>query len=360
MQSSMESVSVENKAARSGCLSELGWFFSGAVLPIGSLSFYRKASRRKVGIAILFFIVFTLALSTLSTIAMGKSMAMMVGDIHSAYQTGQIPEITIRNGIAEVTGPQPYIVADEQTSSGGIFMAVDTTGQITSIDRSKYYQGILITRSELIVLNEGRLQTLPLSQLNALVGRDPLVIDGNTVSRAWAVFSAFILIVLFFLFFLWKTVVRLMFIALLAVVAWGIGTLIRPRIEFGPFLISGLYAIVPAVYAAQLLNRTGLSILGLETLFLLAFWALGLVASLAQEKFFSADIPVRLWTALLGLPMLIWFIVDTLITIPSPYGQIILWAIVLLTVFALVGLRLYYHLRELEKVPPAPDPGPAA
>ena len=48
---------VEKRTAGAGCLAELGWWLSGAILPMGSLSFYRKAAKRSVASAIIFFSV---------------------------------------------------------------------------------------------------------------------------------------------------------------------------------------------------------------------------------------------------------------------------------------------------------------
>src|SRR5512142_1332323 len=93
-----------------GFLSGLGWFFSGAVLPMGSLGFYRTASKRSVGVAILFFFVFTVFITVLSTISIGASMTSLVDGIHQAYQQGKVPNITISGGIAQVDGPQPNVL----------------------------------------------------------------------------------------------------------------------------------------------------------------------------------------------------------------------------------------------------------
>jgi hypothetical protein len=99
----------EKKAGGPGCLGQVGWFLSGAVLPMGSLSYYRKASQKSVGSAILFFILFTLALSTLSTINVAVNMFSAIKGIQQSYADGEIPEITIANGVAEVSGKQPWI-----------------------------------------------------------------------------------------------------------------------------------------------------------------------------------------------------------------------------------------------------------
>ena len=92
----------ETPAARRGCLGEIGRPFSGAVLPMGSFTYYRRAVQKNVGNAVAFFILFTLALATLSTISIGIAMFSLIGDIQQAYADGTMPEIVIRNGIAEV------------------------------------------------------------------------------------------------------------------------------------------------------------------------------------------------------------------------------------------------------------------
>ncbi len=360
MNPSSELIPKASSNDRPGCLSELGWFAAGAVLPLGSLSFYRKVSKRRVGMAILFFFVFTILITILTTIKMGSSMIGVSQDIRDQYTKGVIPKITIRNGIAEVDGPQPAILVNQRTSSGVIFIAVDTTGQITSIDTSRYTEGILLTRTDLHFLsNTGNYQVIPLSEVNKFFGHDPLLINADTVASVWKMFAVLFSLIIFILLVLWNSVVRLMFIAMFALILWGVASLIRPKIGFAPFIISGLYAIVPAVYLAYLFGRINASFLGLQTLLLVIFWALALVGCLAQEKFFSQEIPARLWMALIGLPMLIWFIVDYFVTIPFPYGELVLFAVALLTGLFLVGLRVYYHIHDLQKLAPA-APGATA
>ncbi len=352
-----EPVAVVESSPRTGFLSELGWLSSGVVLPMGSLWFYRKASQRSVGLAILFFFAFTVMITILSTITIGVSMAGAVRNIRDAYQQGKIPEITIARGVAQVSGPQPAILLDDQTSRGAIFVAVDTTGQISSIDGLRYTQGFLLTRTELHMLNPNQgYQRLPLSQLNQLFSRDPLVINEESVSSAWVTFSAIMTVVIFIGLVLWNSVVRLMIIAMLALIFWGIASLFRLKIGFGPFIITGLYAVVPAIYLSHLFSRSQASFPGLQTILLILFWAVGLVAALSQDKFFAVERSPRLWTALIGLPMLVWFIIDDFAQLPSPGAQIALWAVTLLTGLGLAGLRLYFHLQDLQKSAQASAP----
>jgi len=331
-----------------GCLGQLGWLFSGAVLPMGSLSYYRRATQKTVGSAILFFVFFTVAISALSTISLAAGAFSVIGSIQKAFADGTVPEITISKGIAEVSGKQPVILVNGTDENGqSIFVAIDTTGKIKEIDASRYYQGFLLTRTELqMVTPQNGFQAVPLTEINTGLGKDPIIINAQTMSQAWAVGSTVFIIAAFIFLVLWHTVVRLMIIATIALVLWGIVSLIKPNTGFGPIIITGLYAIVPAIYIAHLLSRSNLTFPGLQTFFLLVFWTIGLLVNFADVKFLAAEPPLRLWTALIGIPMLILFSVDVFWQFPDPYDKITLWVLALLTGLALIGLRLYFRFKD--------------
>jgi hypothetical protein len=346
-------VQNEEMAGSTGCLGQVGWFLSGAVLPMASLSYYRKAAQKSVGSAILFFVFFTVILSTLSTISLAVGMFSIVGEIKQSFEDGTIPEITIRNGVAEVEGKQPYIMVNEADADGNrMFLGIDTTGQIISIDESYYYQGFLLTRTELHMLTpRNGYQVVPLSDLNAAFEKDPILINGQTMSQAWGVMTTILVIVAFIFLVLWHTVVRLMFIAMIALIFWGIVTLIKPNTGFGPIIITGLYALVPAIYASHLLSRSDLTFPGLQTLLFLIFWVIGLVVNLVDVPFFNGERPPRLFTALIGLPMLFLFILDIFWQFPSPYDLVSLWVVAILTVFVLTAVRLFFRFQDQKSLP---------
>lgn len=331
----------------SGCLSEIGWFFSGAVLPIGSLTFYRQATQRSVGKAILFFFVFTSVIACLLTTSVAIAMFSLMDEIQNAYTSGQVPEITISKGVTQVSGTQPLVLIDNENSQGQrIFAAIDTTGKITRIDQARYYQGFLLTRTELHVLNRGEYQKVPLSEVNNLFERDPLIINADSVRQAWGIISAISAVVVLIFLWLWHFMFRLMIILVYALIFWGIVSLFRPNVGFGVIITCGLYAIVPAIYISHLFSRSGFSLPGLQSLFLVGFWVIGLIASLLEHPLLKTERPMRTWTALLGVPMLILFIIDSIAAIPAPYGVIALWAITILTVIALVSVRLFFRYRD--------------
>ena len=113
-----------------------------------------------------------------------------MGQIQQAFADGEIPEITISNGIAEVSGEQPFIMLDGADANGqSMFVAVDTTGKIKKIDTG-YSQGFLLTRTELHVVNpQNGYQVVPLSDINTMFSQDPIIINAQTTSQAWGVMS---------------------------------------------------------------------------------------------------------------------------------------------------------------------------
>jgi hypothetical protein len=345
---------VEKKENGAGCLGQLGWFFSGAVLPIGSFSYYRNAAKKSVGSAILFFVFFTFAISALITINVAVKVFSVIGTIQQAFTDGKIPEITISNGTAEVSGEQPSILVNGADANGQtILIAIDTTGKIKKIDTSRFKQGFLLTRTDLhVVTLQNGYQVLPLSEINTMFNRDPIIINAQTTSQAWAVMSTIMVLLAFVFLVLWHTVVRLMIISMFALIIWGIVSLIRPNTGFGPIIITGLYAIVPAIYISHLLSRSNITFPGVQTFFLFVFWATGLVVNFAKFKFFTDEHPQRLWTALIGLPMLIVYIVDIFWQFPSPYGIAALWVVSLLTGLVLIGLRLYFRFADQKSLQP--------
>jgi hypothetical protein len=280
------------------------------VLPCVSPTFYRQAARRRLVGAIGFFALFVLIISGLESLNLLRGMTVAGADIRRAFSSGKFPEISISRGVADVRAPQPLVLVDEAQT----LIALDTTGEYTRIDRSRYEQGMILTRETLIVMtSDGRYQEIPLGDLNQVA--DPIVINGSTVTAAWAAMTAAVTVSAFFVLLFWHGVLRLMALLVVALVLWGVATLVRPGTGFGPALATGLYAVVPSAYVAFLLGQVGVAFPGLQTLALSLIWVAGLIVALwptVPDE--TASLPARLvggerslrpWRALLGLPFLL-------------------------------------------------------
>lgn len=344
----------EPKPAGTGCLGELGWFIGGFILPLGSFSYYRKAAAKSAGQAILFFFLFTITASFLASIGLGVTMQAAGRDIRQSFEDGTMPEIVIRNGVAEVDGPQPIILADmRDDSSQRIIIIIDTTGKTRQIDSSKYDQGLLLKERELHLLNQnGEYQVLPLEDLNTMFETDTIVIDADSATRGWRVFTISFAVIAFIGLILWNSIVRLMFISLVALALWGGVSLFRPDTGFGPVIISGIYSFVPAVYISHLLGRAGLYVPCLQTVLFLSAWIIALFVTFNSSDFFTVERPSRLWRAFLGVPFLLVLAADLILAFT--YGEIVSWVLFILTGFALAVAGIIPLFRS----PPSSPLGP--
>jgi hypothetical protein len=252
----------------SGCSGELIWFGRGFFQPLYRLDFYRRVIRRRVLPAVVFFVVFGVLLALLSTFNVMWEMRTVNRGIQEAFDKDIFPEIVIENGVASVDARQPYVISDYE---GGIFV-LDTTGEYKSIDRSRYSQGFLLTRYEAHLLSEGDYRVVALSDLHELLGTNPIVIDQDRAVRLWQGFSNLIGIVVLAGLGFWNVVVWFMFMCFLAVIMWGVASVMQRRTEFGEMLILGLYAYVPATYVQILLWLITIRFFALKTLLLLLIW----------------------------------------------------------------------------------------
>ena len=347
MQTEIQNPQISENSDNPGCLSEAGWLLGGAALPMASLTFYRKAAQKSVGSALLFFFIFTIVIAIATSIGVGLTLFSAMDNIEEAYASGSIPEITISGGVAQVDAGQPFVLFDEYNNQGQrLLVMTDTSGKVTSIDRSVYVQGFLLTKTELHILNRGDYQRVNLRDLNASFEKDPILINAETVKQAWSAFSVLIVIIVFIGLVIWHSIIRLMIVATLALVVWGIVSLFRNNTNYGSIIITGLYALIPAIYISRLFSRASLTFPGLQTFFLFVFWVIGLLACFVDHPFFKKERASRLWTGLVAAPMLLLFIVDMMWRLPDPYGNISIWVVTLLTFIVLAATRLFFRFRD--------------
>ena len=263
-----------------GCLTGFKWLLSGFVLPCFSLDFYKKAVHKRLIIAVVFYVLFGFTLTLFSTIIIGRELRSVNQFIQLAYLRGDIPEIVIENGTASVDAPQPVIFVDEE----GTLFAIDTTGKIEDIDRARYYQGILLTKNNLKLLNKGEYQNIPLVELHDIFEQNPIYIDANAVTNLWQRISSILLGLSFAGLFIWNIIVRFMFLTFLALIVWGAASIFRFKANYGPILTLGIFALVPATYLNYLLGIIGIRFFLLKTFLLLTIWGFVLTRAIRKDS----------------------------------------------------------------------------
>ncbi|MGD8620988.1 MAG: DUF1189 family protein [Anaerolineales bacterium] len=313
------------------------WHAASFVLPVFSLRFYRISLRKGLSQALIFFTIFATSLSALFTLKVVRIITELDAQIETALSEGAFPDIYIEDGIASVNAPQPLVLLDQQ----GQLIVLDTSGEYTDIDPGLYREGILLTRSELIVLdNTGQRQSLQLSDLNELFNTNPIVIDEAFLLGAWSRFSRVAAGIAGIGLWVWHFFVRMMLLALVGLLIWGTVSILRNRMDYQSIMVVGFYAVVPALYIHYLLARVGLSWPGMQTILLMLIWMGVSIATLyptdlemaAQEQNLLRMTPI-------GIPMLVVLAWDVIFT--PDIEPLALWGVPILTFIAWFVMRRF-------------------
>lgn len=326
-----------------GCLHELKWLGAGLVLSCFSLTFYRLAARRKAWWSILFLLLFMSVSLALYTVGMTVTMLSVGNEIAQAFDDGKFPEIVIKDGIATVDAEQPFVVVDED----GMIILLDTTGAYTSLDRSRYEQGMLLTSDAFHVLNkDGRYQEVPLEQFQSLLNQNPMIIDRDWAVQMWTWLAVFVSGFMFVMLFLWNIVLRAVYLGMVGLLIWAVVVLFRPTSGFTSILSAGIYATVPAVYIGQVMGKFDLSFIGMQYLLHIPLWGIALAVVLSQRSDtpVSRQAPWHGWREWLAAPMLLVLAVDALMFI----DKFVVLGIFLGTLSVLIILSIIDRLKQSE------------
>lgn len=322
------------------------WQAASFILPVFSLTFYRIAQRKRIARALVFFILFATTLSALFTLKTARIAAGFDREIQSALQSDPFPVITIRDGSASVDAPQPMVLLDR---AGQLFV-IDTSGRYTEIDPERYREGILLTRTELVVLDStGQRQSLRLQELHDLFNTNPIVIDEQFLLNAWSRIRRIGIGLAGFGLWIWHCFIRLIVLTLVGLMIWGSVSVLRNEMDLGTIMITGFYAVVPALYVHYLLGRVGLTFPGLQTLLLMLLWMGIAVANLDRGLEEESDQQRELLRMTpIGIPMLLVLAWDVVFT--PEIEPLALWAVPMLTFIGWIVMR---RLQSEEDQPPA-------
>jgi hypothetical protein len=341
VQGIQNAAAVEDVSPNSG----VSWLFAGVVLPCFDAGFYLHAARRKARAVIWFFIAFGVVLAILSTLGLARGLLQVQDQIRAGYEKGTIPAVTIHNGIATVKGAQPAILF----SGRDTVVIVDTTGKINTLDPNRYHNGFLLTRTYLQVVSQNKgSQIVPLSEINRGMEVDPIVLDSDSVTQMWGAFARLLGILGFLGLIIWDTLVRLGYLALLALVVWGITRLAQPRAAYTPVFIIGAYAFVPALYLSYLLGLVKVYIFALQTLIWVAIWITALILAYRKSRLGEAAVETGFWTwkAWVGMAPVALFAAN--VVFAWPFGPQLLWVATIIWLLALITSELLRTLKPEE------------
>lgn len=270
-------ISPEESPGKTSFPDKLLWLLKGFVYPIWSRPYYKESTSKPMGAALVFLVVFGLLQAFVSTASVAINLSQINSEIKTAYLNDEIPDITIKSGIATVSGTGRYIIESNRQ-----IIAADTTGSMREIDTTQYSEGVLLTRNELHIVNEDGYQVLLLSDLNKSFG-NPIVLDSSSVSGLWSTFSMIINIVVLGGGIIFFTLGRFIYVAVLGLLVWGAVSLKHKDFDFAKILITGIYANVPTTYIMFILRKIGISFFGLRGFILFVIWGIAIAYLLKKD-----------------------------------------------------------------------------
>jgi Protein of unknown function (DUF1189) len=345
---------TQPQAASGGCLNEFLWLGLGAILPCASLTFYRQSIRRKTILAMVFFVLFGIAISLVTGAGVDQAFTKTLLDAQSSSFLSGFPTITIKDGIALVDGSQPFYLFNQN----GELFAIDTAGTLKNIDTTQYRVGFLLTRTYLQVLQTGgQVQNIRLAEFNEMFNMNPIVIDRDNLLGLLHTGLTIVWIIILILLVLWNTLCRLLIILLMGLVFWGATAAFRNHTDFAPVLITGIYTFVPAVYLDFLIGQATVRFLGTLTLIHFFLWAIALFFLFHEMDKYAGQTerPLRAWRAAIGIPMLVVIILQAVYS--WTWGAGMAWGVTVVTLIAW-GVIGYLGLKsgEVMGVPPMDSP----
>jgi len=141
-----------------------------------------------------------------------------------------VPDFSLSNGILTFDGPMPYTIEED-----GFLMVIDTTGQTTLDDFEGIMNGILITETEISVINMGKIETTPFSLMA------PLEISRDQIIKFLPAIKAIVVagLAIWFIFAFAGKLFGILMLTLIAVIATSI---FRQRLTFGNQWNVAIYA----------------------------------------------------------------------------------------------------------------------
>lgn len=138
--------------------------FEALYLSFYSRQFYQEIARNRKDLcfAYLFFILMMFWIPEMMN--WHRSVSDFVSDEAPAY-VEQFPVITISKGAASIKEPVPYTIFDKKNNRP--FVIIDTSGTVTSLDKSPAY--MLLTNNMMLLKNDRETRSLSLADIGDLV-----------------------------------------------------------------------------------------------------------------------------------------------------------------------------------------------
>lgn len=217
------------------------------LLSFFSKSLYQDVARNWRGTGLLYLLVLLAACWAALAFKLYAGIATFARATRPLAE--KLPPITIRQGVAEVSEPQPYTIHDPRTGRPAII--IDTTGQVTALEDTG--ATVLLTRTRLIPRN-GEASEIALSRLPDFYVDGPIATKWLDWARRWLALTAYPFALLF------SYLYRILQALLYAAIGLAFAAIVRGELSFQAAMRLAVVATTPAIILNTIVLLIGLTI----------------------------------------------------------------------------------------------------
>lgn len=232
-----------------------------------SKSLYQDVARNWKGLCLTYLLAL-LALSVIPGVMKVQENLTNFINTEAPGFVKQVPTITITNGKASISKPQPYYIRDEKTKKP--VMIIDTTGKITSLKDSPAV--VLLTKTAVIVKADNKeARTFDLTDVKSLVVNRRVLYNWMDSFQGWSAFVFYPLALVF------SFIYHMIGIVFYAVVGLIFARSLQVRLPFRAIVRLAVIAVTPSVIFGILLDIAGIGVP--------SWWYISLLISTAYVYF---------------------------------------------------------------------------
>ncbi len=161
----------------------------------------------------------------------------------------QVPEITINNGEASISQPQPYYIKDPQ--NGGILTIIDTTGKIKSLEDTNSV--VLLTKTD-ITWRKNKFET----QMYELSNVKHFVLDSERITNWLHTGKKLLLPIIYPFAILGSYAFRIIQVLIYAAIGLLFALLCKAKLSYAALLRLAVVAITPSILLKTFLGIPGI------------------------------------------------------------------------------------------------------
>lgn len=224
--------------------------FYSPVLSFFSKKLYRDVCQQGKGVGFLYLFLLVTICMTLPFINMQKGLSDFI-DHEAPEIVTQIPRITITNGLASITEPQPYYIRDLKTDT--VLFIIDTSGEQTSLADTEAVG--LITKTQAILKKSSvETRTFSFSEI------EEFTLEQDQVTGWLAIAKKMVIPILYLFALPFSYIFRIIQVLIYAAVGLLLSTMCKSDRNYKELIRLSVVAVTPCIILKTILGTLQISL----------------------------------------------------------------------------------------------------